>query len=363
MTVAVHQLIPSLTVRDAVSNHTVRLRRLLLDLGHRSVIYAVSVAGRIPAEVRPAADLPDDGSWVVYQHSIGSPAGEGYARHRGGKLLNYHNITPVELFEPWEPAVGGEIDLGRRQLADFARLTDHAIAVSAFNERELVTLGYPSTGVAPILFDVDELRHEVDPKAAVRLRVTGRRRGHQVLFVGRVAPNKGHHHLIRAFALYRHCFDPRAHLHLVGPTTSHRYAAAIRRIVAASGLRRAITFHGSVSQGVLGALYAHADVLCGLSDHEGFGVPLLEAMAHDLPVIAYATAGVPGTARDAAVLLPDRRPETVATAIDRVCTDGGLRHRLVEAGRRRLDDFSLSRTRAAYAEQIGAALERGARRR
>jgi L-malate glycosyltransferase len=355
----VHQLIPSLTVRDAVSNHTVRLRQLLTDLGHRSVIYALSVAGRIPAEVRPAADLPDDGSWVIYQHSIGSPAADRYARHRGGRLLNYHNITPVELFEPWEPAVGGEIDLGRRQLADFARITDHAIAVSGYNERELVSLGYPSTGVAAVLFDVDELRHDVDQRAALRLAVTGRRQGHKILFVGRVAPNKGHHHLIRAFAVYRHCFDRRAHLHLVGPVSSHRYAAAVRRMVDTAGLKRSITFHGSVSQGALGALYGHADVLCGLSDHEGFGVPLLEAMSHDLPVIAYAAAGVPGTAGSAAVLLPDRRADTVATALHRVLSDDALRSRLVAAGRERLDHFSLTRTRADYAAQIGAAIERG----
>jgi glycosyltransferase involved in cell wall biosynthesis len=118
-----------------------------------------------------------------------------------------------------------------------------------------------------------------------------------------------------------------------------------------------VTFHGNVSDGALGALYHHADALCMLSDHEGFGVPLLEAMAHDLPIVAFASAGIPGTAGDAAILLPDRRPETVATALHRVLTDERVRNRLISAGRERLEAFSLERTEAAYAEQIGAALE------
>jgi glycosyltransferase involved in cell wall biosynthesis len=357
--VPIHQLIPSLNVRDAVSNHTLRLQRLLRRLGHPSEVYAVWASTSLPAAVHPASAVPaDPGSWLLYQHSIGSLAADRYARHRGGRLLNYHNVTPAELFEPWEPDVGGEIDLGRRQLAEFAACTDHAIAVSEYNRGELVELGYRSTGVAPILIDTDELRLTIDPKTAGRLRLVARRRpGSQILAVGRIAPNKGHHQLVPAFAAYRHCFDPGAHLHVVGPISSHRYADAVRHTVDAAGLRRHVTFHGNVSDGALGALYHHADALCMLSDHEGFGVPLLEAMAHDLPIVAFASAGIPGTAGDAAILLPDRRPETVATALHRVVTDERVRNRLISAGRERLEAFSLQRTEAAYAEQIGAALE------
>lgn len=358
--VAVHQLIPSLSVRDAIGNHALHVRSLLLELGFASELYAESVVGRFGVPVHRTSSVPDCG-WLIYHHSIGSLVGSRFAAHRGGRILNYHNITPAELFEPWEAGVGAELALGRRQLVEFADRTDHAIADSGFNRDELVDLGYRSTGVVPVLFDADGLRREVDHGVAARLAATRHRQGTQVLFVGRVAPNKAQHALVAAFAVYRREFDPRAHLHLVGAVSSHNYHKAVRRQVEVAGLRRAVTFHDSVSDGALGAHYANADVFCCLSDHEGFGVPLLEAMAHDVPVIAQTGSAVPGTVGDAAILLPDRDPLTAAVAIDRVCTDPALRVRMVEAGRRRLEEFSLERSRRRYAEQITAAVE-GARR-
>ena len=358
--VAVHQLIPSLSVRDAIGNHALHVRRLMLELGFASELYAESVVGRFGVAIHRTSSVPD-GGWLIYHHSIGSLVASRYAAHRGGRILNYHNITPAALFEPWEAGVAAELELGRRQLVEFADCTDHAIADSGFNRDELVDLGYRSTGVVPVLFDLEGLRRQVDQSVATRLAAIRRRQGTQVLFVGRVAPNKAQHAVVSAFAVYRQEFDARAHLHLVGAVSSHNYHKAVRRQVELAGLRRAVTFHDSVSDGALGAHYANSDVFCCLSDHEGFGVPLLEAMAHDVPVIAQTGSAVPGTVGEAAILLAGRDPLTAAVAIDRVCSDAGLRARLVEAGRRRLEEFSLDRSRRRYAEQVSAAI--GAARR
>jgi L-malate glycosyltransferase len=352
----VHQLVPSLSIRDAIGNHALQVRRLLLDLGYRSDLHADNVTGRFNVPVHRASAVPE-GTWLIFHHSIGSGAAARFAAHRGGRVLNYHNITPAELFAPWEAAVAAELDLGRRQLAGLANLTHHAVADSGFNRDELVDLGFPSTGVAPILFDPGALARVVDRSVASRLATTRSRQGTQVLFVGRMAPNKAQHALVAGLAVYRREFDPGAHLHLVGGVSSPTYEKAVRRQVQAAGLRRAVTFHDSVSDGALAAHYLNADVFCCLSDHEGFGVPLLEAMAHDVPVVARAGTGVSGTVGEAAILLPDRDPVTTAVALHRVCSDGALRERVVAAGRRRLEELSIDRARRRYAEQVAAALE------
>jgi glycosyltransferase involved in cell wall biosynthesis len=149
-------------------------------------------------------------------------------------------------------------------------------------------------------------------------------------------------------------FDPSARLWLVGGSSSDAYVRAVRGLVEALGLEGAVRLTGSVSPAALAAYYAAADVFVCASDHEGFCVPLLEAMHSGLPVVAYASSAVPETLGGAGVCLPEKSPGVVAAAVWRVVSDAGLRGRLVAAGRRRLEDFAPERTRATFATAIGA---------
>jgi glycosyltransferase involved in cell wall biosynthesis len=177
------------------------------------------------------------------------------------------------------------------------------------------------------------------------------------LFVGRLAPNKAQHELVKMFALYRRAFDPDARLWLVGPHTVARYHVAVDRFVTAAGLTGAVHLTGAVSDGALNAYYDVADAFVSMSRHEGFGVPLLEAMAHDTPVIARASAAVPETVADAGVLLDGDAPiADYAAAAWRVATDAGLRAALVERGRRRLDAYALPRLREQLLDALGPVL-------
>ena len=192
----VNQLVASFSPRDAIGNHVIEVQRALRSAGHESEIFADGIAPNVTVPVRPAVHLPDDG-WLIYQFSIGSSAGELYRRHRGGRILNYHNITPLEFFDAWEPQVGAEIQLGRRQLADLADVTDLAIGVSPFNRGELRDLGYAPTTCVPVLVDLETLRHSASRLVSARLRAT-KRGGARIIFVGRLAPNKAQHDLIAA---------------------------------------------------------------------------------------------------------------------------------------------------------------------
>ena len=172
------------------------------------------------------------------------------------------------------------------------------------------------------------------------------------LFVGRLAPNKCQHDLIKALAAYRRLYDPQARLHLVGGSSSNAYRTALEAFVDHLDLGEAVFLHGGVSPGALVAHYRAADVFVCLSEHEGFCVPLLEAVHHRLPVVALAEAAVPETVEGAGVLLPAKEPARVAAAVHRVLGDPDLRAALVVAGTARLADFALERTRPVLLDAI-----------
>jgi glycosyltransferase involved in cell wall biosynthesis len=165
-------------------------------------------------------------------------------------------------------------------------------------------------------------------------------------------PHKAHQDVIKALACARQMFDAEARLHLVGRESCPAYADALHRYVAALGLTDAVEFAGSVTSGQLSAYYASADVLVCCSDHEGFCAPLLEAMHHRLPVVAYGVTAVPETVLDAGIVLPSKSPVLVATAVQRVLTDAPLRVELIRAGLERAQVFSIEAARRGFAESI-----------
>ncbi len=354
----VHQFVPSFAAHDAVSGHALRVRRLLRTWGFESEIYAgTGHGGEVLAFDRFTRRAPVDGGVLLYQLSTGSPMAEVLRARPERTLVNYHNVTPPSFYLGWSPRVGPELELGLRQLRGLAARTDLAIAVSEYNRRELLDAGYRATAVAPVLVDLDAFDREVDQAALARLQDAKAGGGADLVFVGRVAPHKAQHDLVKALAVYRRLYDPDARLHLVGGSGSQGYSDAIGQFAAALGLGDAVKITGSVSAGELAAHYRAADAFVCLSEHEGFCVPLLEAMHHRVPIVAYGAAAVPETLADAGLLLADKDAGTVAAAIHRVVTDQALRDVLTAAGTARLADFTLDRTRRRFADAVTPLLE------
>ncbi|HEX9993231.1 MAG TPA: glycosyltransferase family 4 protein [Acidimicrobiales bacterium] len=357
---AVHQVVPSFAARDAVGGHTLAVQRLLRELGHESDIFTIHAAADVRHLARPLKDLPAPApsTAVVYQCSVGSPAADLLCgRAAGGETLvvDYHNLTPVELVAPWDGDLGYALAWGRRQLAALAGVAALGIGDSTVNAEDLAAAGFTRTAVAPVIVDPAGWPGP-DPATAQRLRAT--KRGTDWLFVGRVVPNKAQHDVLRAFAWYHAVHDAGARLHLVGSPATASYVAAIEQAVDALGLADAVHLTGSLPDDALAAHYREADVFVCLSDHEGFCVPLLEAMHHELPIVAYASSAVPETLGGAGLLLPAKEPALVAAAVARVAGDAGLRARMVDAGRRRLADLGPERSRTAMATALASTLER-----
>jgi len=344
---AVHQFVPTLG-SGAVGTHTLLLQRILRDMGLESDIYAEDVQGLDVAARRVRDHRAGRGDeLLVYQSAIGSVTADYLGSLAAPLVVDYHNITPVAY--GWDAAERYGLMWGRAQLRRLASRAELGLSDSHYNERELVEAGYRATAVAPVLVEVGH----VAPDAATVEQLAATRRGLEVLFVGRIAPNKAQHDLIAALAAYRRVYDSGARLHLVGADAVPRYRTALDGLVADLGLADAVRFHRGVSDAQLAAHYAGADVFVCLSEHEGFCVPLLEAMHHRLPVVAYAAAAVPETLAGAGVVLADKSPLTVAAALHALDTDDHLRAALVAAGTARLDDFSPARTRARYVEVFG----------
>jgi glycosyltransferase involved in cell wall biosynthesis len=191
-----------------------------------------------------------------------------------------------------------------------------------------------------------------EPDAEVAAHLARTRAGHHWLFVGRLAPNKCQHDLIAAFAAYRLAYDSGARLTLIGSEAAPSYSDALYGLIDDLGLHGAVTVAGSVTDAELAAYYDDADVFVCLSRHEGFCVPLLEAMRHDVPVVAFAAAAVPDTVGDAAVLLQDPSPVPVAAAVRELLEDSRFGKELVEAGRRVVAEHALAPSAATWLELL-----------
>ena len=332
----------------AIGGHIVEVQRLCHELGWGSEVFTEHLRGLPGRHYRDYDRIARPDDVLLYHTAIGTPVSDYVQERTERVVVDHHNLTPVAHFAAWEPGMVHGLAWGRAQLAAMSSRATLAIADSSYNESELHDLGYTHTAVVPILMDLAQLERECDQREAERLASEGP----AWLFVGRIAPNKAHHDLIKAFAAYRRVYDGSAVLRITGGSASDRYVDALKAFVSALQLDDAVTFVGSVSDAVLAAHYRAAAVYVSLSDHEGFCVPLLEAMHNELPVVAYASSAVPETLGAGGLCLTSKEPTRVAAAVHRVLRDDAVRSAMVAAGRTQLARFDLPVTRQRMVDAL-----------
>ena len=347
----IDQLVAGFTKHDAITNHAIEVRRVLRTAGYESDIYADHIDPRSASSgPLPFADCLQASSrdrLFMYHASTSSRIAAwlaGAAAAGETISLDYHNITPAAYFARWEPVAASNLRKGRMELASLSGLAAFGLADSSYNETELRELGLRSTAVCPVLIDLERYHRAPVRRTAPRLRRLDRDGGRRWLFVGRIAPNKCQHDVLAAFAIYRRVFDPRARLTLLGTAESPTYLRAITRLIADLDLGASVEMRPSASFAQLLDSYHAADLFVCLSEHEGFCVPVVEAMELGVPVIAFRAAAVTETVGGGGLLLASKDPLVVACAADDVLTNETKRSALVEAGRARAADFSLDLT-------------------
>ncbi|HEX8071995.1 MAG TPA: glycosyltransferase [Pyrinomonadaceae bacterium] len=358
---AIHQLLPDIVFGDAISQQACALRAHLRAHGYESEIFVKRRDPRLAADAAQLVDeqQPDADAGLIYHHSIGSAVTALAVAHAGPKCLVYHNVTPAEFYAPYRPGFAWMLETGRAHLGRLARHFPLSVGDSAFNAAELAACGFRAPGVLPII--VDPARWNDAPDAALMARLQDGRTN--VLFVGRVAPNKQQGRLVAAFAHLRR-LDARARLVIAGEApASDPYCNAVRATIARLDLAAHVELPGQSEAAALLAYYRTAHLYWSFSEHEGFGAPLVEAMWFDVPVLALDAAAVAETLAGAGVLFArDEELTAVAARAHALTHDAALRRAVVAAQRTRRLAFTpaavwpaLARVVARLAAQTQAA--------
>jgi len=338
-------LTPTLSSADAVSNDVLGMRRLLVGRGHDVCIFADSTNlpdEQIQPPVAAASYLRTAEDVLIYHHSIGWNSGiQTMKAVSCRRITKHHNVTPPEFFEGISEQHKMLCQSGRSEVKEIvACRPDLYIADSAFNESDLIGSGSErdKTFVVPPFNQADQLRAteanfkllDVDDDGSVTL-----------LTVGGIRPNKGHAALIEAFATYCYDFDGQARMLIVGAENNAftQYSASLRQLIEGWSIESRIVFTGEVSIDSLKSYYLIADAMLMTSEHEGFCVPLIEAMALKVPIIAYDSTAIRETAKDAALIWEERDPFLMAQSIDFFKMNQEARMELVDRGSRRYERY------------------------
>ncbi len=347
----VDQYVHTFRARDAVSDEARLFRDRLRERGFASSIVAAGVEPAVAHEVErfdPRRPIAADA--VLYHHATSAGVGRHVAGWRGRTALLYHGVTPPELIRPYQPAFAALLDEGRAALRRLAPRFAVRWADSRFGADELATLSGVDAAVLP--FCLDSRRFAAAHGSAPPV---GRARGVRWLTVGRIAPNKGLLALVSAFAAYARA-DPETELTLVGgydPTDPYYWA--VRAAIDDAGVYGRVRLTGSVDDATLVRWYRQSDVYVCLSEHEGFCVPLVEAMRFDVPIVALARGAVPETLGGAGLLIADGSPATAAAAVASLA-DTSRRAAVVAAQRARHAAFDPGRTLGDFDRLVDALL-------
>jgi glycosyltransferase involved in cell wall biosynthesis len=336
----VNQWIPAAHRGDAIGDSARKVRDLLRGMGHEAEIYALTIDDDMRGEVQPFdAGRSRAGDITILHYALPSPMTRAFAELPRGRVLQYHNVTPAHFFADYQPEVFRIAAAGRQDLATLADATELALGDSDFNRRELAGMGFRRTDVFPIALDLERITGAPRHPALEKILGDGLT---NFLFVGRMVPNKRVEDIVKLAEVYKRYIDANYRFVFVGRADGiPRYFAALRAmIVRFEMLPERFLFAGAVTDWELAAYYRTASVYLSLSEHEGFAVPLLEAMASGVPVFAYQSTAVTETLGGAGVSWSPKDMEFAAELLGQVAFDPSLRAKVIAGQYARLAEFS-----------------------
>lgn len=351
----IDQWVPALHRGDAIGDSARLMRDAFRSWGHAADVWALELDENLKGDGRPYSEWrpggPDD--VVILHYALPSRLTADLREHPGRRVLLHHNITPPEFFAGYDPEMVRICARGREELKTLVGHVDLGLGDSEFNRRELEASGFPRTGVLPIYLDFQRYRESPNPVLR-RMLSDGPT---NLLFVGRVAPNKRQEDLIRLAAYWKRFISPDVRLLLVGKLPRRRpYFDALQSLLYEEGFTPwEVVFTGHVDHDDLLACYATADVFVSMSEHEGFGVPLLEAMLTGVPILAYRSTAVADTLGDAGVQFTEKRIDEVAEMAHRLTRDEPFCRAVLRGQQRRVEAFApaaVEATLRAYVESL-----------
>jgi len=337
------QVVASLTEGDGVSNAVMALDDMLKRRGYETAIYNQRL--NLHSVQNP---LFSEDNIVIYHLALTVDPMLRYLKCR--KILAFQNITDPRLFrEHGLDELRMQAAIGLCDVEETPQYFDAAITFSAYSRDVLLQKGWRADRVfvLPILMRWEQFHHA--PDAGVLQRYQDGRTN--ILFTGRIFPSKRQEDVIRAFAAYRQ-YDATARLFLVGKVASEHYYQRLLRLAKSLHVAQDVIFPGHVRFSEYLAYYQVADVFLCMSVHEGFCIPLVEAMYFQLPIVALARTAVPDTLGGCGVLVDTAEPETVAAAVHRLMSDAEERKRILAGEATRLQELQADTLEERYLDVL-----------
>lgn len=346
------QIVASLNFGDAVGNDVRAIARALNEAGYATGIFTKAIHPKIKDEgVYLINMLPElnENDLIIYHYATADELADIIKEAPCKVVLRYHNVTPPAFFHGYDEGAEKVTREGLDEIADLKDAIDYGIVVSDFNKKDLIDMGYQCPiAVAPILIPFKDYEQEPDKDVVTRYS-DGKT---NIVFVGRIVPNKKFEDVIACFAAYKEKYDPTARLFLVGNyQETDLYYQYLQDAIKKCGVEDVI-FPGHIAFNAILAYYKIADIFLCMSEHEGFCVPLVEAMFFGTPIVAYASTAIPGTLGGSGVLVETKEPEVVAEKMYQVITDQAYREEIIEKQKRRLKDFSYDKIKKQILKEI-----------
>lgn len=353
------QMLSTIAYGDAVSNDTFAMEKIIKSMGYGTRIYAESIV--VPLDKKDALKIEDlkevqQDDIIIFHMSTGSRLNYDVAKYNCRKIVVYHNITPPQYFAGNDARFTKICEYGLEGAAYLADKVDYCLAVSEFNKNDLIKMGYTcNIDVLPVIIPMSDYDKKPD-KGVIREYSDGYT---NILFTGRVAPNKKHEYLIASFYYYNRLYNNKSRLILAGSfRVDDPYYIRLTEYTKKLGLGDAVVFTGHIKFDQILAYYKTADVFLCMSEHEGFCVPLVEAMKFHVPVIACANAAIPETLGGSGMLIDDKNPVYVAACIDRMVKDKALRADVIEKQDKRLEYFQYDNIAGMFEKYLKAFIEK-----
>ena len=328
VTIQINQILPSISYGDAISNHVLEIKEILKSWGYESEIYAHHIHPKLKNDAKLYTEYKNSscGNILLFHYSIGSEITDFVRSLPDKKVLIYHNITPHSYFNGINDTLINLLKDGRSELGSFSDEVVLALGDSEYNREELEVLGFKNTGVLPIIIDFEKYAQKPTKKIMDKFND-----GHSnILFIGRISPNKKQDDIIKTFYFYKKYIDPKARLFLVGSYEGiEKYHEQLINLIKKLDINDVI-ITGNVDFKDLLAYYKIADVFISMSEHEGFCVPLLECMYFELPILAYNSTAIPYTLNGSGILFNQKRYEEVADMCHILISNSSVRDQIID---------------------------------
>lgn len=343
---------------DAVGNDVLGQWKYLRKIGIDVGVYARFQGSSVPVDNVNLSDWSGDKNVLcIFHHSTGWEEGVDILRRiKGTRVIKYHNITPAYYFFNYSVRHSLVCEQGRKankRLIDIG--LDSVWGDSNFNLLDFFEK-IPSSidrHVLPPFFQIDALRNAVPDQVIVRRLQDGKT---NVLSVGRIVPNKGHSLILRAAKKFVEKYGRGVRFIMCGgvPKGLESYLKDLFAMTKKLGVSDVVEFTDFVSLSQLKAYYLSAHVFLALSEHEGFCVPLIEAQAHGIPIIARDAGAIGATAGKNQLIFQETPAELVSAGIHALGMNTIARKLLISDGYKNVERFDPQRLENEFHQRLAA---------